>query len=55
MNLTNEVLEIAIAKSIEAGLLPRRASKEDLPQTQDMMRLILQPVVEALSASCKNN
>lgn len=42
MEITNEMLKVAITKSVEAGLLPRRALKEEFEEAQKLMRMILQ-------------
>jgi hypothetical protein len=52
MTITDEMLKIAILKSVEAGLLPRRALKEDFPDAQEMMHAIL---YSALQRSPANN
>lgn len=46
MDITDDILKVAITKSVEAGLLPRRALKEDFQDAKDMMRAILQCVFE---------
>jgi hypothetical protein len=47
MNITEEMLKVAVTKSVEAGLLPRRALKEDFHDAQEMMRAILQSALDS--------
>lgn len=49
MHITDEMLKIAVTKSVEAGLLPRRALKEDFLDAQEIMRMILQSALSELS------
>ena len=51
MDITDEMLKVAITKSVEAGLLPRRALKEDFHDAKEIMRTILQCVFEKTEAS----
>ncbi|MGV3743272.1 MAG: hypothetical protein ACO1NO_13290 [Burkholderiaceae bacterium] len=41
------MLKVAVAKSVEAGLLPRRALKEDFQDAQILMRAILQSTLDS--------
>ncbi len=49
MRITEEMLKVAVVKSVEAGLLPRRALKEDFYDAQIMMRAILQSTLDSAS------
>ena len=51
MHITEEMLKVAVAKSVEAGLLPRRALKEDFYDAQLMMRAILQSTLDSVGAA----
>lgn len=42
MNITDEMLQAAIRKAIEAGLLPRNASRDNAEESKAIMRLIVQ-------------
>lgn len=44
-----EMLEAAIKKAVEAGLLPRRACREDSSFDRDLIRLVLQAAFVFLS------
>jgi hypothetical protein len=46
MDITDDILKVAITKSVEAGLLPRRALKEDFQDAKEMMKTILECVFE---------
>lgn len=46
MNLSDEMLETAMKKAVEAGLLPRHASSEDRYMHRELMRFILQAALE---------
>lgn len=48
MEITNEMLKVAITKSVEAGLLPRRALKEEFEEAQKLMRMILQSAFDSM-------
>jgi hypothetical protein len=50
MVITDEMLKVAIIKSVEAGLLPRRALKEDFPDAQNIMHAILSSTLQSSSA-----
>jgi hypothetical protein len=49
MIITDEMLKVAIIKSVEAGLLPRRALKEDFPDAQNIMHTILSSALQSAS------
>lgn len=46
MKLTEEMLETAMRKAVEAGLLPRHACREDRYGHRELMRFILQATLE---------
>lgn len=48
MKITDDMLKIAVAKTVEAGLLPRRALKEDFEQAQHLMRMILESAFDTM-------
>lgn len=52
MKLTNAMLQAAIDKAIEAGLLPKYARKDESAVDREVMRLVLQA---ALNASPNNS
>ncbi|WP_136419985.1 MULTISPECIES: hypothetical protein [Oxalobacteraceae] len=41
MNLTDEMLQAAIKKAIEAGLLPRHPRREDAETNRELIRLVV--------------
>lgn len=47
MKLTEEMLNTAMRKAVEAGLLPRHACREDKAGHRELMRFILQATLEA--------
>lgn len=49
MHITDEMLKIAVTKSVEAGLLPLRALKEDFHDAREIMRMVLQSALSELS------
>lgn len=50
MKLTNDMLQAAIRKAIEAGLLPRRhACREDARANEELVRLVVQAALTATS------
>lgn len=51
MNITNEMLQAATKKAIEAGLLPRNACRENLPAHQELIRFILKAALEVAPAA----
>ncbi|HJV87571.1 MAG TPA: hypothetical protein VJ698_19030 [Noviherbaspirillum sp.] len=55
MNVTDEMLQAAIKKAIEAGLLPRRPCREEAEVNRELIRLVvmaaLRPSPPALEES----
>ena len=49
MNVTEEMLEAAMKKAVEAGLLPRHACRDDLAVNQELVRYILQAALDTVS------
>ncbi|RJF98986.1 hypothetical protein [Noviherbaspirillum saxi] len=47
MNITMQMIDAAVKKATEAGLLPRHARQEDLHINQELMRIVLQSALEA--------
>lgn len=47
MKLTEDMLNTAIHKAVEAGLLPRHACSEDRAGQRELMRFILQATLDA--------
>lgn len=47
MEVTNDMLAAAIKKAVEAGLLPRHASEEEMRINGDLIRAVLQAAAEA--------
>lgn len=47
MNITDEMLQAAVGKAIEAGLLPRNACRENAIESREIMRLIVQAALSA--------
>jgi hypothetical protein len=47
LNITDDMLRAAVTKSVEAGLLPRRALREEFDDAQEVMRSILQCVLDS--------
>lgn len=47
MKISREMLEAAMGKAIEAGLLPRHAPREDVSSYEELMRFILQAALQA--------
>lgn len=41
MDITDEMLQAAVGKAIEAGLLPRNASRDDASGSKELMRMIV--------------
>jgi hypothetical protein len=50
VNVTEEMLDAAIRKAVEAGLLPRHARHEDLSGNQELIRYILQAALDTLAS-----
>lgn len=46
MKVTNEMLDAAVKKATEAGLLPRHARKEDMSINQELIRIVLQAALD---------
>lgn len=46
MNLTEEMLDAAVEKAVEAGLLPRNACREDFAANRDLIRFVLQAAID---------
>lgn len=46
MKLTEDMLDTAMRKAVEAGLLPRHACSEDRYEHRELMRFILQATLE---------
>lgn len=46
MNITNEMLQAAMRKAIEAGLLPRNAYRDNLPAHQELIRFVLKAALD---------
>lgn len=51
MDITDQMLKLAVVKSVEAGLLPRRALREEFEDAQNLMRMILQSALNGGSLS----
>lgn len=45
--VTDEMVEAAVKKAVEAGLLPRHACRDDTQGYQQLIRFVLQAAVEA--------
>lgn len=50
MEVTIEMLQAAMRKATEAGLLPRNSSAADRANSMEIMRTILQAALDALPA-----
>lgn len=50
MKVTNEMVQIAVKKAVEAGLLPRHACRDDTGTYQQLIELILQAALELVPA-----
>jgi hypothetical protein len=50
MKITNEMLEAAMKKAVEAGLLPRHSRREDISINQELIRIVLQAALDASAA-----
>jgi hypothetical protein len=48
MKITREMLDIAMKKAVEAGLLPRHARYEDVATHEELIRSMLQAALEAI-------
>jgi hypothetical protein len=51
MNVTEEMLDAAMKKAVEAGLLPRHACREDMSVNQELIRYILQAALDTVAVS----
>jgi len=49
VNVNEKMLDAAIRKAVEAGLLPRRARHEDRSSDQELIRYILQAALDTLA------
>lgn len=47
MELTNAMLQAAIDKAVEAGLLPKYVRKDESAFDREVMRLVLQAALQA--------
>lgn len=47
MDVTTEMLQAAMRKAAEAGLLPRHARNEEMLINQDLIRIVLQAALDA--------
>lgn len=47
MIITNEMLQAAMKKAVEAGLLPRNAYRENMQGNQELIRFILKAALDA--------
>lgn len=50
MDLTEEMLDTAVQKAIEAGLLPRHACREDRHGQRELIRFVLQAALDSSSS-----
>lgn len=50
MDVTTEMVQAAMRKAAEAGLLPRHARNEEMLINQELMRIVLQAALEAAPA-----
>lgn len=50
MDITDAMLLAAVRKAVEAGLLPRRACRENTQENRELMRLVVQAALNALPA-----
>lgn len=46
MKLTEEMLDAAVEKAVEAGLLPRNACREDFAVNRELIRFVLQAGID---------
>lgn len=47
MDVTNDMLQAAIKKAVEAGLLPRHASADEMRINRDLIRAVLEAAADA--------
>jgi hypothetical protein len=50
VKITNEMLQAAMKKAVEAGLLPRNAYRENMTDNQELIRFILKAALDASPA-----
>ncbi|WP_292935251.1 hypothetical protein [Noviherbaspirillum sp.] len=50
MRVTDEMVQVAVKKAVEAGLLPRHACREDTGSYQELIELILRAALELAPA-----
>lgn len=55
MPVNDEMLEIAMKKAVEAGLLPRHPSLLEQEMNSKIMRDILQAAIAVSRLQCENN
>lgn len=55
MHITNEMLQVAMKKAMEAGLLPRNACDENLYVNRELIRLILKAALYVAPAHAVTN
>lgn len=53
MNITNEMLQAAMKKAVEAGLLPRNAYRENMQANQELIRFILEAALDVAPSGKK--
>ena len=49
--VTEEMLDAALKKAVEAGLLPRNACREDRQEYQELVRFVLQAALDVAPSS----
>jgi len=50
VKITNEMLQAAMRKAVEAGLLPRNAYRENMTDNEELIRFILKAALDASPA-----
>ncbi len=50
MKITNEMLQVAMKKAVEAGLLPRNACHENLYANRELIRFVLKAALDVAPA-----
>lgn len=53
--VTEEMLDAALKKAVEAGLLPRNACREDRQEYQELVRYVVQAALEVAPSSARMN
>jgi len=48
MEVSNDMMQAAMKKAVEAGLLPRHASREEARINLDLIRIVLQAAVDTV-------